>query len=53
MILRKLVLLVLRKLVVLTMAASLAAAAVAQEPPQMNLGERFSDEGRGMEPNRQ
>ena len=44
MILRKLVLLVLRKLVVLTIAASLAAAAAAQEPTPTNLGERISDQ---------
>jgi PAP2 superfamily len=44
MVLRKIVILAFRKLVVLTIVASLAAAGVAQEPPKMNPGERFSDQ---------
>jgi PAP2 superfamily len=43
-ILRKPVVQVLRKLVVLTMAASLAAAAAAQEAPRTSLGGRISDQ---------
>jgi len=45
LILPKPVVLVLRKLVALTIAVSMAAAAVAQEESQTSLGERFSDEG--------